>query len=250
MVDLNAVDSSKKRVEYDSKIKTSVRNMRIREDTAHYLLHLDDDSAYYGASLPPIRLTRRPADAQHARRPGRVRAEAVGLRGGELRPRVERGGELPEDAAVRVGGEPEGQQRARGGAAHRDGWGSERGLSRSVAAAAGGGAEARAGGDAEEEAGAAVRNHAAGGEKRSGSGGRRELRGVRPERKGGEGVAAGREKGGSTRQAIPKSKYEEDLYPGNHSSVWGSWYNREEEKWGYACCHQCVKNAYCLADQA
>ena len=48
MVDLNAVDSSKKRVEYDSKIKTSVRNMRIREDTAHYLLHLDDDAAYYG----------------------------------------------------------------------------------------------------------------------------------------------------------------------------------------------------------
>lgn len=48
MVDLNAVDSSKKRVEYDSKIKTSVRNMRIREDTAHYLLHLDDDAVYYG----------------------------------------------------------------------------------------------------------------------------------------------------------------------------------------------------------
>ena len=46
---------------------------------------------------------------------------------------------------------------------------------------------------------------------------------------------------------IPKSKYEEDVYPGNHTSVWGSWYNREEGKWGYACCHQCVKNAYCLA---
>ena len=36
------------------------------------------------------------------------------------------------------------------------------------------------------------------------------------------------------------------MLPGNHTSVWGSWYNREEGKWGYACCHQCVKNAYCL----
>ena len=123
MVDLNAVDSSKKRVEYDSKIKTSVRNMRIREDTAHYLLHLDDDAAYYGIFNNKKRefLTGRPANAQHARRPGGVRAEAVGLRGRGLRARVERGAGLPADAAVRVGGQPEGQQRARGGAADGDG---------------------------------------------------------------------------------------------------------------------------------
>ena len=49
-------------------------------------------------------------------------------------------------------------------------------------------------------------------------------------------------------QPIPKSKYEEDLYPGNHSSIWGSWYNRDEQKWGYACCHQCVGNAYCTGE--
>merc|ERR1712137_1299135 len=40
------------------------------------------------------------------------------------------------------------------------------------------------------------------------------------------------------------SKWEEDHHPGNHSSVWGSfWFNG---MWGYACCYQLEKNAYCL----
>ncbi|KAG7671044.1 hypothetical protein Ndes2437A_g04689 [Nannochloris sp. 'desiccata'] len=39
------------------------------------------------------------------------------------------------------------------------------------------------------------------------------------------------------------SRYEEDVHPGNHTSVWGSWW--KEGTWGYACCHQTVKNAYC-----
>ena len=41
----------------------------------------------------------------------------------------------------------------------------------------------------------------------------------------------------------PRSRYEEDVHPGNHTSVWGSWW--KEGIWGYACCHQTVKNAYC-----
>ena len=40
-----------------------------------------------------------------------------------------------------------------------------------------------------------------------------------------------------------RSRYDEDVFPGNHTSVWGSWWC--EGRWGYACCHQCVKNAYC-----
>lgn len=44
LIDMNAVDSSKKRVEYDKRIKTSARDMRIREDIAYYLKNLDDDS--------------------------------------------------------------------------------------------------------------------------------------------------------------------------------------------------------------
>ncbi len=29
----------------------------------------------------------------------------------------------------------------------------------------------------------------------------------------------------------------------NHTSVWGSWWH--DGTWGYACCHQTVKNSYC-----
>ena len=40
-----------------------------------------------------------------------------------------------------------------------------------------------------------------------------------------------------------RSRYEEDVHPGNHTSVWGSYWRDGE--WGYACCHQFVKNSYC-----
>ena len=42
------MDSSKKRVEYDKRIKTSVRDMRIREDTAYYLKDLNNVAAEDG----------------------------------------------------------------------------------------------------------------------------------------------------------------------------------------------------------
>lgn len=43
---------------------------------------------------------------------------------------------------------------------------------------------------------------------------------------------------------ILKSKYEEDIYPGNHTSVWGSYW--KEGQWGFGCCHSLVKQSYCL----
>lgn len=43
-----------------------------------------------------------------------------------------------------------------------------------------------------------------------------------------------------------KSKYAEDVYPGNHTSVWGSWWS--DFKWGYACCRSFVKNSYCTGE--
>ncbi|KAK9448592.1 Pre-mRNA splicing Prp18-interacting factor-domain-containing protein [Limtongia smithiae] len=45
------------------------------------------------------------------------------------------------------------------------------------------------------------------------------------------------------RKQVARSKYEEDIYPGNHSSVWGSYW--ESFKWGYACCHSTIKQSYC-----
>lgn len=44
-------------------------------------------------------------------------------------------------------------------------------------------------------------------------------------------------------KAIPKSKYAEDVFPGNHTSVWGSYYSKGN--WGYRCCHQTTRSAYC-----
>ncbi|GAA6032363.1 hypothetical protein JCM8097_008137 [Rhodosporidiobolus ruineniae] len=46
-------------------------------------------------------------------------------------------------------------------------------------------------------------------------------------------------------RAKAKSKYDEDVYPGNHSSVWGSWYSMESGQWGYRCCHSTIKGSYC-----
>jgi len=42
---------------------------------------------------------------------------------------------------------------------------------------------------------------------------------------------------------IPKSKYEEDVITNNHTKIWGSYY--EDGQWGYACCKNLVKNSYC-----
>jgi pre-mRNA-processing factor SLU7 len=44
-------------------------------------------------------------------------------------------------------------------------------------------------------------------------------------------------------KAIAKSKYAENILIGNHTSVWGSWWSNFQ--WGYACCHSLVKNSYC-----
>lgn len=44
-------------------------------------------------------------------------------------------------------------------------------------------------------------------------------------------------------RATAKSKYEEDVYIGNHTQVWGSYW--ENGNWGFGCCRQLSKNAYC-----
>jgi pre-mRNA-processing factor SLU7 len=44
-----------------------------------------------------------------------------------------------------------------------------------------------------------------------------------------------------------KSKYAEDIFPNNHTSVWGSWWS--DFRWGYACCHSFVKNSYCTGEE-
>ncbi|KAJ2845577.1 mRNA splicing protein, partial [Coemansia brasiliensis] len=50
--------------------------------------------------------------------------------------------------------------------------------------------------------------------------------------------------GGGNAVAQPK-RYKEDIYPLNHSSVFGSWW--DDGKWGYHCCKQTMRNSYCTA---
>ncbi|KAI1779004.1 Pre-mRNA splicing Prp18-interacting factor-domain-containing protein [Hypoxylon cercidicola] len=44
-----------------------------------------------------------------------------------------------------------------------------------------------------------------------------------------------------------KSKYAEDVHVNNHTSVWGSWWSNFT--WGYACCHSFIKNSYCTGEE-
>lgn len=44
-----------------------------------------------------------------------------------------------------------------------------------------------------------------------------------------------------------KSKYPEDILINNHTSVWGSWWSNF--RWGYACCYSTVKNSYCTGER-
>ena len=44
-----------------------------------------------------------------------------------------------------------------------------------------------------------------------------------------------------------KSKYPEDIHLNNHTSVFGSWW--KDFQWGYACCHSTVKSSYCTGEE-
>lgn len=43
--------------------------------------------------------------------------------------------------------------------------------------------------------------------------------------------------------SMTRTKYKEDIHPGNHISVWGSFWH--EGKWGFKCCYSFVKMSYC-----
>jgi len=44
-------------------------------------------------------------------------------------------------------------------------------------------------------------------------------------------------------ETVVRSKYPEDIHPGNHTSIWGSFWH--EGQWGYKCCYSFVKQSYC-----
>ncbi|KAJ7647159.1 Pre-mRNA splicing Prp18-interacting factor-domain-containing protein, partial [Roridomyces roridus] len=46
-------------------------------------------------------------------------------------------------------------------------------------------------------------------------------------------------------RAKARSKYPEDVYINNHTAVWGSWYDTSSGIWGYACCRSAIHVSYC-----
>lgn len=40
------------------------------------------------------------------------------------------------------------------------------------------------------------------------------------------------------------------VFPGNHTSVWGSYFDLNTGIWGFACCHSAIKNSYCAGRAA
>lgn len=48
------------------------------------------------------------------------------------------------------------------------------------------------------------------------------------------------------KEVVPASKYPEDILDKNHKSIWGSYYKNGE--WGYVCCYQTQRNAYCTGE--
>ena len=49
-------------------------------------------------------------------------------------------------------------------------------------------------------------------------------------------------------QAVAKSKYEENVFPSNHVSVWGSYYDKRSMRWGFSCCHSLTYKSYCTGE--
>lgn len=47
---------------------------------------------------------------------------------------------------------------------------------------------------------------------------------------------------------VARSKYPEDVRINNHTTSWGSWWS--DFKWGYKCCHSLVKNSWCTGEFA
>lgn len=53
-------------------------------------------------------------------------------------------------------------------------------------------------------------------------------------------------------KSIPKTKYLEDVRENGHKAVWGSWWKQSAPGatgiWGYACCHQTIRHAICTGE--
>ena len=217
----------------DDKGRATVRNLRIREDTAKYLRNLDLDSAYYDPKTRSMRDNPTPGGGNPAELPyagdnfTRVTGDAVRFAEEQLfsYAAAERGEDANMAAAPSKAELLHRQHKAQAEAAERarrqqllDTYGT--GDARYI------GAESATSGAAAGDA-ATVFSQT-----------EEYVEYGRDGRVVGGNVAAPR--------GPRRSKWEEDVLVNNHTSVWGSWWH--DGHWGYACCHSLVKNSICTGD--
>lgn len=201
-------------------IRTTVRNLRIREDTAKYLYNLDPSSAYYDPKTRSMRADPRPhLDAKDKLYAGDNMRKATGETGDFTDEQLyaweasQRGQNLTMEAAPSAAH-----------FMHKKFQGKKESLAdrqKRLLAEKYGNAAAEAPdtalllGQSEQYV-------------EYGRDGR---------------VIKGEDK------VVPKTKYAEDVHLGNHSAVWGSWYDKNTRRWGFSCCQQTSRQAYCVPAQ-
>ncbi|KAI0266861.1 Pre-mRNA splicing Prp18-interacting factor-domain-containing protein [Gloeopeniophorella convolvens] len=204
----------------DTKTRITVRNLRIREDTAKYLINLDPESAYYDPKTRSMRdnplLSVPPEDAQFA--------------GDNF---LRYSGEAPEVQELQLFAW---QSAARGNDVHLNANPTQGQLLH----------------QAFKEKKEELRDSSKvsvlakyGGEEYLQKAPKELLHGQTEEyveySRTGQ-VIHGKER------AKAKSKYPEDVYINNHTAVWGSWFDAASSTWGYACCHSNVHISYCTGE--
>ncbi|TFK73928.1 hypothetical protein BDN72DRAFT_138001 [Pluteus cervinus] len=201
----------------DAKTRITVRNLRIREDTAKYLINLDPESAYYDPKTRSMR------DAPVKNMP----AEEAVFAGDNF---FRYSGEAPDMQELQLFAW---QAAARGNEVHLNANPTQGELLHQ---------EFKQRKEQLKDTNKVSILAKYGGAEYLESAPRELLQGQTENyveySRGGQ-VVKGRER------AKAKSKYLEDVHTNNHTAVWGSWYDAATSTWGFACCHSTVHLSYC-----
>ncbi|KAI8055232.1 Pre-mRNA splicing Prp18-interacting factor-domain-containing protein [Syncephalis plumigaleata] len=200
---------------FDQKTRATVRNLRIREDTAKYLMNLDPDSAYYDPKTRSMR------DNPNRNRDNALYQGDNAIRYSGDASKVAKLQLFAWQAQERGAGTHLQANPTQGELLHRqfeDKKGELQDTTREKILERYGGVE-HLNAPPKELLLAQSENYVE--YSRSGQ------------------VIRGQEK------AVPRSKYQEDVFTNSHTTVWGSFW--EDGQWGYKCCRSFHKNAYCTA---
>ncbi|KAF6761268.1 pre-mRNA-splicing factor SLU7 [Ephemerocybe angulata] len=201
----------------DAKTRITVRNLRIREDTAKYLINLDPESAYYD---PKTRSMRDAPETNVAPEDAKFSGDNFYRYSGEAE-EVQKLQLFAWQAAARGNDVHLTSNPTAGELLHHEFKQKKeelKGATKTSILAKYGGAEYLDAAPKELRQGQ-TENYVE--YSRSGQ------------------VIKGKER------AKARSKYPEDVYINNHTAVWGSWYDKSTSEWGYSCCHSTLHISYC-----